>query len=139
MSTNCWRGYQAIWRLQNDSLFLEKIFTCPVFKLLEDDSLSGGIRCYSSVQESPEEENILELFHENGLEVIVVRGRIFADWYHSELTGIQTGFDPGLSLFEASVFQSRRKKKGKRILRKEKEKITLSFQNGVVAINRLEE
>lgn len=27
-STACWRGYQAVWRLQNDSIFLERIRSC---------------------------------------------------------------------------------------------------------------
>ncbi|MFK7907838.1 MAG: hypothetical protein AB8B69_22090 [Chitinophagales bacterium] len=139
-NSGCWRAYQAIWRLENDSLFLEKIFTCPVFQRLQNDSLSSGeILGYSSILEPSREENILELFHENDLEATVVRGRIFADWYHKELTGIQKGFDSGLSLFEARLFQSRRKRKGKRRLRKEKEKITLSFKKGMVVTNKLEE
>ena len=59
--SSCWRGYRAVWRIDNDSLFLEKIYSCFL--------LSHGER----------EEDIPELFKRNRLESKFINGRVFAD------------------------------------------------------------
>jgi len=38
-STACWRGYKAIWRLKNDSLFLVAITSCHSFSDMRDADL----------------------------------------------------------------------------------------------------
>lgn len=54
-STACWRGYQAIWRLENDSMFLEKIQSCHrdegdvdanLEKMFGDKFINGKVYAY---------------------------------------------------------------------------------------------
>jgi len=56
-STACWRGYQAVWRVENDSLFLEKIQSCH-----RDE---GDI-----------DANLHKMFRDK-----FINGRVYADWY----------------------------------------------------------
>lgn len=65
LSTGCWRGYRAHWRIENDSLFLEKIVGC----FDENKSI-----------------DMFELFSKNQYEVEIYNGRIFADWYDISFT-----------------------------------------------------
>ncbi|WP_420603477.1 hypothetical protein [Flagellimonas sp.] len=59
-STACWRGYKAVWRIENNTIFLEKILSCN--------------------RKSNEEENILQLFQKNGIDLVQKNGMIKADW-----------------------------------------------------------
>ncbi|MBL7765523.1 MAG: hypothetical protein JNJ58_05485 [Chitinophagaceae bacterium] len=54
-STDCWRGYQAIWRVENDSMFLEKIQSCHrdegdvdanLEKMFGDKLINGKVYAY---------------------------------------------------------------------------------------------
>lgn len=54
-STACWRGYQAVWRVENDSMFLEKIQSCHkregdveanLQKMFGDKCLNGRVYAY---------------------------------------------------------------------------------------------
>lgn len=82
-SSACWRGYQAIWRLQNDSLFLEKILECS----LGYESFAIGGNAGEPIRKSqpPKEENLQELFRKNGLKGKMKDNRVFADWYNGVL------------------------------------------------------
>ncbi|MEZ4887608.1 MAG: hypothetical protein R3E32_22940 [Chitinophagales bacterium] len=83
-NTACWRGYQAIWRLQNDSLFLEKILACPL--LGDGDAYLIEENSWKLLDAEPQmQEDLLEFFRKNGLESKVLKGRVFADWYNKVL------------------------------------------------------
>lgn len=69
-STACWRGYRAIWRVENDSIFLEKISNCTT-----DFSSRPVIK----------EQNINDLLEKNNLESKLVNKRVFADWFSTNL------------------------------------------------------
>lgn len=64
ISTGCWRGYMAFWKIENDSLFLTKIISCLDNNLIAD---------------------LDKLFP-----LEVKQGKIFASWYTGELA-IQKG------------------------------------------------
>ena len=66
-SSTCLRGYRAIWRVENDKLYLEKIIRC----------------------DSEEQENIIELFQKNGLAFQSKDQMILADWYTQDLYRIK--------------------------------------------------
>jgi hypothetical protein len=44
--TNCWRGYQGLWELLNDSLYLREIFRCNVQYFNVDDECIMGLKRY---------------------------------------------------------------------------------------------
>jgi hypothetical protein len=60
-TTACWRGYRAIWRIENNRLYLEKISRCLT------DRVNG-------------EEDIFEFFQKNGLKFETKGSMILADW-----------------------------------------------------------
>lgn len=60
--TACWRGYQAIWRIIDNELFLEKVQRCY------GDNTSDNI------------ENLDKLFKENNLKVVKKNNFILANW-----------------------------------------------------------
>ncbi len=65
LSTGCWRDYRAHWKIQNDSLFLEKIVDCFDKKISID---------------------MFELFSKNQYKVEISNSRIFADWCNMSFT-----------------------------------------------------
>ena len=69
--TACWRGYQAIWRIIDNELFLEKIQ-----------------RCYGD-NKSDKIENLDELFKENNLNVVKKNNLILASWVNINLYKFQ--------------------------------------------------
>ncbi len=68
-STNCWRGYQAVYSLENDSLFLKYIIPCNSIRKLDVDDIHNS------------NEQIQKIFHEK-----VKNNKVFIDWYSSEFT-----------------------------------------------------
>lgn len=60
-STACWRGYVAIWTIDNDSLFLTGIISCHKGEDFCQDSKDG---------------DLLAMFGER-----YINNRVFADWY----------------------------------------------------------
>lgn len=68
-SFNCWRGYQAVYKIENDSLFLEHIIWCNEYHI--DNSID--------VKES--KRKIAELFGDK-----VKNGSVFIDWYSGGFT-----------------------------------------------------
>jgi hypothetical protein len=67
-STNCWRGYQAIYSIRNDSLFLNHIIQCGAL-------LYGN----HSIDHEDSRERISELFGKE-----VGNDEMFLDWYTGE-------------------------------------------------------
>ena len=65
-NSGCWRGYQAVWKLKNGILILEKILNC-------------------SDKNERKKENIAELFRKNNLGLEFIKNEIFAHWYSAEL------------------------------------------------------
>jgi len=68
-STNCWRGYQAVYSLENDSLFLKYIIPCNSLRELDADDINN-----SNIQM---QRVFKEKFNDN---------KVFIDWYSSEFT-----------------------------------------------------
>ena len=73
-TTGCYRGYQAIWRIVDNKLFLEKI-----------------IRCYGD-DKLVKNENIFKLFQKNQIKFVQENNMIAANWlninlYKSDLIG----------------------------------------------------
>lgn len=68
-STNCWRGYQAVYSLENDSLFLKYIITCNSLKKLDANDINNS------------NEQMQKVFQEK-----VKNKKVFIDWFSSEFT-----------------------------------------------------
>ena len=66
ITVNCWRGYQAIYKIDNDSLFLSNIIECQSIRKL-DKELSN--------------KNLFALFGNH-----VKNDRVFIDWYSGEIS-----------------------------------------------------
>lgn len=66
-SLNCWRGYQAIYKVDNDSLFLVDIIYCG-------ERRSGKINKAASV------EKMKTLFNDK-----VINDRVYIDWFSDEM------------------------------------------------------
>jgi len=68
-STNCWRGYQAVYSLENDSLFLKYIIPCNSLRRLDADNINNS------------NEQMQKVFQEK-----VKNNKVFIDWFSSEFT-----------------------------------------------------
>lgn len=66
-NTACWRGYQAIWRIIDDEIYLEKIQ-----------------RCYGD-DNNNKFENLTEFFNKNQIDFIEKNGMILANWVNLNL------------------------------------------------------
>lgn len=67
-NTSCWRGYQAVWIVENDSLFLKELIPC------ESDTLSPDF-------------DLVQYFLVNGYQPQIIYGKIFVDWFTAKITG----------------------------------------------------
>jgi hypothetical protein len=67
-SFNCWRGYQAIYRIDNDSLFLVEIISCG--------EMWGG-----KIDKTASTEKMKALFKER-----VVNDRVYIDWFSGDFS-----------------------------------------------------
>ncbi len=63
-SLNCWRGYQAIYKIENDSLFLSDIIDC------------GELRYKKTIDKDESKKRITNIF--NGK---IRNGKVFLNWY----------------------------------------------------------
>lgn len=63
-SLNCWRGYQAIYEVENDSLFVKHIISC--FELKDNKKINVAAS----------QERMNKIFREK-----VKNGKAFVDWY----------------------------------------------------------
>ena len=70
---NCWRGYQAIYSIVNDSLFLNNILYC------------GELDNTKSIDEGSSKKRVEKIFGEAAM-----GGKIFLDWYTDEF-GLPNG------------------------------------------------
>ena len=111
-STDCWRGYKAIWRIVDDRLYLEKI-----------------IRCYSDNQQG--EENIKSLFEHNIIDFQEKDGMILANWVTMDLYimdfRIARHYPDKLFVYDGYYVREKNKEKN----------LSLRIVNGTVEINRL--
>ena len=67
-SPNCWRGYQAVYSLENDSLFLKYVLPC------------GSIKNFDSSDANSSNEQMKKIVTEK-----VKNDKVFMDWYSNEL------------------------------------------------------
>lgn len=63
-SLNCWRGYQAIYKIENDSLFLSDILDC------------GELRYPKTINKDESRRKITNIFKEQ-----IKNGKVFINWY----------------------------------------------------------
>jgi hypothetical protein len=82
LSSACMRGYQAIWIIKNDSLYLQEIRGC-----FSDESIDYSV--------------ILEYFKENGLEPQINQGKILASWYTAVLVPYHQSYNNKVYLEES--------------------------------------
>src|SRR5690606_14095634 len=68
-SFNCWRGYQAIYQVENDSIFLKEIFRC------------GELRSGLPIDREASRKKIIDLFGKQ-----IKNQRVFLDWYSGEFS-----------------------------------------------------
>ncbi|MDR1348672.1 MAG: hypothetical protein LBJ63_09685 [Prevotellaceae bacterium] len=83
MSFSCWRGYQAVYSLENDSLFLKYILPCHSLR-----NISTHID--SSI------EKIKNIFNDK-----VVNGKVFIDWFSNIIA-----FPRGKQIWWDGIFNS---------------------------------
>lgn len=69
-STSCWRGYQAIYTIQNDSLFLTHILSCGELRYNKD-----------SLDIKSSDEKIKQIF---GNKVHI--NKVYIDWYSGDIS-----------------------------------------------------
>ena len=108
-STDCWRGYQAIWTIENDSLYL--------IDIIRDDSTKVRL-------------DIQKYFQENGYEYKIKDGKILADWYTARFEDFFMTFKPMYHSYndKTSIFESYRPRK---------KKILVIIQDGIIIENRI--
>jgi hypothetical protein len=68
-SFNCWRGYQAIYSIENDSLFLNEIINC------------GELYNDNSINHADSRNKKVEIFGKK-----VINNKVFLDWYSGEFS-----------------------------------------------------
>lgn len=111
-ATGCWRGYRAIWRIIDNTLYLEKI-----------------TRCYSDREEG--EEKIIELLQLNDIEFQEKDGMILANWVTEDLYTrdlSKAKYHPDrLYLYEQYYGKSKLKK----------DNLRFSIVNGIITIDKL--
>jgi len=66
---NCWRGYQAIFKIENDSLWLEQITSCNEYYYSD------------SINTKESKRRIAEIFADK-----VVSGKVLVDWFSGNLS-----------------------------------------------------
>lgn len=69
-STSCWRGYQAVYTIENDSLFLKHILYCGELRYRKD-----------SLNLQSSEEKIKQIFGDK-----VVNKKVYVDWYTGNIS-----------------------------------------------------
>lgn len=69
-STSCWRGYQAVYTIENDSLFLKYILFCGELRYRKD-----------SLNLQSSEEKIKQIFGDK-----VVNKKVYVDWYSGNIS-----------------------------------------------------
>jgi hypothetical protein len=68
-SFNCWRGYQAIYKIDNDSLFLCNIISC------------GERFNHKSIDIVESDKRINDIFNDK-----IINKRVFVDWYSGNIS-----------------------------------------------------
>jgi len=73
ISSNCWRNYQAIWKIEDNKMYLEDMKSCH----------SDAPFDYSDV---------VDYFTKNGYNPRIDNGKILADWYTSYFVKVSEGY-----------------------------------------------
>jgi hypothetical protein len=102
--TACWRGYQAIWSIENDSLYL--------LDIIKIDSTKQKI-------------NLKKYFELNVYQAIIIKGKVFADWYSANLETYDFSY---ANYGNNCLFESYKPKKRKK---------KLEFSNGIIICDKL--
>ncbi len=68
-SLNCWRGYQAIYQIKNDSLFLSNVISC------------GELSYNKPIDQNASIKRLRDIFKEK-----VVNDRVHLDWYSGNIS-----------------------------------------------------
>lgn len=68
-SSNCWRGYQAIYIIENDSIFLKEIIGC------------GELRSGDPIDQEASQKRLIDIFGQQ-----VIKGRVHLNWYSGEFS-----------------------------------------------------
>ncbi len=108
-TNNLYPGYQAVWRISEGKLYLEKIF---------------------SLNNINQEENIAELLKKNSIHFQTKKNLIFAEWISMTYYAIEP-YQKGLNskIFLGGSFDEKYNA----------EKALLQFKKGIVTINKLHE
>ena len=108
-TTGCWRGYQAVWTIENDKLYLVEI--------IRDDSSNQRL-------------NIEKYFADNGYSPKIENGKILADWYTANLEDYFKTFNPQFHGYndKKCLFESYRPKEKRRLIK---------IESGVVVENKM--
>ena len=105
IATNCWRGYQAIWEIKDNKMFLKDVKICN-----RDSTLNYTM--------------VIDFFKDNGFEPKMENGKIFAEWFSSILIEFDNGhaFRGGNHLIGTEEI-------------KRKHKVVFIIENGRLIIN----
>jgi len=108
-TTGCWRGYQAVWTIENSKLYLVEI--------IRDDS-------------SKQRLNIKTYLADNGYSPKIENGKILADWYTANLEDYFKTFNRQFEGYndKKCLFESHSPKKKKRLIR---------IESGIVIENKM--
>lgn len=81
-STANWRGYIAVWEIDDKKLYLKAIraFVDDGWKEIKEEKKKGGIGHLPAMVQKKRPISLLELFGEK-----VQDGRVFADWFSGRL------------------------------------------------------
>ncbi len=110
-STSCRRGYRAVWRIIDNKLYLEKIIRC-------------------NYDRKTTEQDIKELFDQNGIEYEEKDGMILANWLTIAFYKFpKPDFPDRIHLTGAYNIKGDQKDKSLR----------LQIENGKITLNRLKE
>jgi hypothetical protein len=118
INTGCMRGYQAIWKIVDEKLYLEKIVHCGRITVRDE---------YEEIYKDRflNEDEITELFKRNKIEYQEKDGMILSDWVTVDLYKYHL-----LLNNKAFLFLNKRKDN-------KKDEITLQIKKGIVTINKV--
>ncbi|NRB54329.1 MAG: hypothetical protein HRU41_42170 [Saprospiraceae bacterium] len=108
-STACWRGYRAVWRIQDNKLYLSRIIRC------ESDDKKG-------------DENLEELFKKNRVAFEAKGDMIFASWVTSDM--FLMNFSKAEYSDNTYLYNGAYEKK-----RKKEDALKLKIVDGIVTLN----
>ena len=110
-STACWRGYQAIWRIVENKIYLERIQRC-------NGDANGN-----------QPEDIMELLAKNRVAVAVENGMVAAHWINLDLYELKRFYSGGKKVLTDHRFVGKEVANPRYVLR---------IKNGSITTNHLQ-